>query len=175
MHSVEEIRAEYARLDELCGVDTSGIEIVLSRRGVRWLGSFRYPVKGSGRPLRITINSALLTEDARFWDTVRHEYAHAVVYLRDPGRRHGHDAVWKAVCRQVGCSPERLAAQTEESEAALSRRAKYHVHCRICGRDSYYLREGKVVKLLRQGKGRYIRCAFCGGSSFELFVRTPEK
>ena len=46
MHTLEEIRAEYDRLDRLCGVDTSGVEIVLSSRGVRRLGSFRYPAKG---------------------------------------------------------------------------------------------------------------------------------
>lgn len=175
MHSIEEIRAEYARLDKLCGVDTSGIEIVLSHRGVRRLGSFRCPKQGSDVPLRITINGRLLTEEAQFWDTVRHEYAHAVVYLRHPGQRHGHDAVWKAVCHQVGCSPDRLAAHTEETSAALKAQAKYRVHCRSCGRDSYYLKAGKAVKLLRQGRERYIRCAFCGGGSFELFIQTPEK
>ena len=48
MHTLEEIRAEYDRLDRLCGVDTSAIEITISRRGVRRLGSFRYPAKGEG-------------------------------------------------------------------------------------------------------------------------------
>lgn len=175
MHSVEEIRAEYDRLDRLCGVDTSAIEIALSRRGARRLGSFRFPSKGSAAPLRITINGNLLTEEARFWDTVRHEYAHAVVYLRHPGQRHGHDAVWRAACREVGCSPNRLAQQTAEGLAALEGQAKYRVHCHICGRDSYYLRAGKVVKLLLRGKGRQLHCTFCGGSSFALYVREPKK
>lgn len=82
MHSLEEIRAEYDRLDRLCGVDTSAVEIALSRRGVRRLGSFRYPAKGKAGALRITINASLLNEEEAFWDTVRHEYAHALVYLR---------------------------------------------------------------------------------------------
>ena len=89
MHSLEEIRAEYDRLDRLCGVDTSAVEIALSRRGVRRLGSFRYPAKGKAGALRITINASLLDEEEAFWDTVRHEYAHALVYLRHPGERHG--------------------------------------------------------------------------------------
>ena len=62
MHTLEEIRTEYDRLDRLCGVDTSDVEIVLSRRGVRRLGSFRYPAKGRAGALRITINASLLGE-----------------------------------------------------------------------------------------------------------------
>ena len=62
MHTLEEIRTEYDRLDRLCGVDTTGVEIVLSRRGVRRLGSFRYPIKGKTGALRITINASLLDE-----------------------------------------------------------------------------------------------------------------
>ena len=41
MHSLDEIRREYDRLDKLCGVDTSGVEIEISRRPGRRLGSFR--------------------------------------------------------------------------------------------------------------------------------------
>jgi len=175
MHSLEEIRAEYDRLDQICGVDSSRIEIVLSRRSTRRLGSFRYPPDGGDAPLRITISALLLTEEQQFWDTIRHEYAHAVVYLRYPGQRHGHDAVWKAVCREVGCSPDRLAAQTPAGRQALEQQARYRVHCRTCGRDSYFLREGKVIKLLRRGGGGGLRCAGCGGRGFDLYIRTPGK
>ena len=40
MHTIQEVRAEYDRLDRLCGVDTSGIEIAISRRSVKRLGSY---------------------------------------------------------------------------------------------------------------------------------------
>ena len=171
MHTLEEIRAEYDRLDRLCGVDTSDVEIVLSRRGVRRLGSFRYPAKGRAGALRITINASLLGDEEAFWDTVRHEYAHALVYLRSGGVSHGHDAVWKAACRELGCSPDRLAAQTAESREALECRAKYKVQCTQCGQLSYYLRRGKVVDLLLRGAGGQVRCAQCGGSKLKLYVR----
>lgn len=48
MHSLEEVRAEYDRLDRLCGLDTSGIELKISKRAVKQLGSFRCPAPGAG-------------------------------------------------------------------------------------------------------------------------------
>lgn len=172
MHTIEEIRTEYNRLDRLCGVDTSAVEIVFSTRGVRRLGSFRYPAKGTKGALLITIHASLLEdEEERFWDTVRHEYAHALVYLRYPDQSHGHDRVWKAACREVGCSPDRLAAQTAKRQEELERRAKYKVCCKECGQLSYFLRRGKTVELLLRGSGGQVRCARCGSGCLQLYVR----
>ncbi len=171
MHSLDEIRREYDRLDKLCGVDTSSVEIEISRRPGRRLGSFRYPLKEGAAPLRIIISASLLEQEEQFWDTIRHEYAHAAVYLRHPGERHGHDRTWKELCRQLGCSPERLAPESRAQQERTEETAKYRVHCNGCGRDSYYFREGKVVKALRRGGRGRVRCAFCGSDSFQLYVR----
>ena len=102
MHSLEEVRAEYDRLDRLCGIDTSGIELKISKRAVKQLGSFRSPRRGGKDGLRITLSYLILEDDEQFWDTVRHEYAHAAVYLLHPGERHGHDKVWKDMCAASG-------------------------------------------------------------------------
>ena len=110
MHTLQEVRAEYDRLDRLVGIDTRGIELKISKRAVRQLGSFRSPKRGTG-PLRITLSYLILDDDAQFWDTVRHEYAHAAVYLLHPGENHGHDRVWRDMCRLVGCDPKRLAPE----------------------------------------------------------------
>jgi predicted SprT family Zn-dependent metalloprotease len=170
MHSLEEIREEYDRLDKICGVDTSKVELVISNRGVKRLGSFRYPINGNTAPLRISINRRLFDEDEKFWDTVRHEYAHAVAYLRYPGERHGHDEVWKGICREIGCNPERLAAMDEDTKEAVEQGAKYRVHCKGCGRDYYYMREGKVIKAILNGKAK-VRCPGCGGTDFIVYER----
>ena len=170
MYAAEDIRKEYERLDRLCGLDTSQIEIVISRRPGRRLGCFRYPLKGDG-PLRIIISAALLEQEEQFWDTIRHEYAHAAAYLRHPGEKHGHDKVWKDICRELGCSPERLAPQNQAQQQRTEESAKYRVHCKGCGRDSYFFREGKVIKALRRGGRGRVRCAFCGSDCFELHVR----
>lgn len=171
MHTVEEIRAEYDRLDKRCGVDTRHIPIAISRRMVKRLGSFRYPRTDLGRPPQITISALLLEQDEPFWETVRHEYAHAVVYLRHPGESHGHDEVWKAVCREVGCRPRSTVIPGAEQAALRRARAKHTVRCEGCGRETCYLREGKVVHLIRTGQGKRLRCTVCGGNRFLLFTK----
>lgn len=171
MHTVEEIRAEYDRLDALCGVDTSGIPIVISKRMVKRLGCFRYPRAAGGKPPQIAISALLLEADEPFWNTIRHEYAHAAVWLRHPGEDHGHDEVWKAVCREVGCTPKSIAPATEDQAARRREKARYMVHCEGCGRETFYLRKGKVVELLLKGQGRRIRCTACGGNRFHLYTR----
>lgn len=169
MHTVEEIRREYDRLDRLCGVDTSDVAIELSSRSVRRLGSFRPPV--SGKPARIMISASLLDADEPFWDTVRHEYAHAAVWFLYPGERHGHDAVWKAMCRVVGCTPKSAAPADEESAALRRQRAKYCVRCNACGAETYYLRAGKIVKLMQRRYRRDVCCGRCGSNDLSLCVR----
>lgn len=169
MHTVEEIRREYDRLDALCGVDTSDFEIVISARSVRRLGSFRPPV--SGKRARVMISAALLEDDMAFWDTVRHEYAHAAVWLLHPGERHGHDTVWKAMCRKVGCTPKSTAPVSETDAELRRQRAKYLVRCESCGAETYYLRAGKIVKLMERGCRRRLHCARCGSNELALYER----
>ncbi len=170
MHTIQEIRAEYDRLDRMLGIDTSGIELRISKRAVRQLGSFRVPAGGRGR-LRITISSLVLDDDEQFWDTVRHEYAHAAVYLLRPGERHGHDAVWREMCRKVGCSPKRLAPGQGKAAERREEKVRYIIRCRRCGSESRYLRRGKAVDLMLRGRGKSLRCTLCGGNSLVLLVR----
>ena len=45
---------------------------------------------------------AATADDAEIEDTLLHEIAHALV-----GRRHHHDAVWRAKAREIGCTGQR--------------------------------------------------------------------
>lgn len=170
MHTLKEVREEYDRLDRIVGVDTSKIELKISRRAVRQLGSFRAPTRGAG-PLRITLSELILEDDDQFWDTVRHEYAHAAVYLLHPGEKHGHDRIWRDMCRLVGCDPKRLAPEKGRAAELRQAQAKYIVRCKICGAESRYMRRGKVVNLLLRGRGRSLCCRRCGQSSFQLLIK----
>ena len=145
MHTLEEVRAEYDRLDRLLGIDTSMIELRVSRRAVRQLGSFRVPTRGAGR-MRITLSALIFADDAQFWDTVRHEYAHAAVHLLHPGEKHGHDRVWKRMCAVVGCDPKRLAPRAGEGRRAAAGAGEVH-------RPLRRLRRGEPLHPAGKGRG----------------------
>lgn len=174
MHTLEELRREYDRLDRLVGIDTTGVELKISKRAVNRLGSFRAPSRGKG-PLRITLSALILEDDAQFWDTARHEYAHAAVWLLHPGERHGHDKVWRDMCRLVGCSPKRLAPEKGRAAELRQEKARYIIRCKGCGSESRYVRRGRAVELMLRGRGRTLRCRSCGGNSFVLLVREDMK
>jgi len=171
MHTIREIREEYDRLDALVGIDTSAAEITVPARQGRRLGSFRAPAPGVEASLRVTISPAAMADDALFRDTIRHEYAHMAVYLLHPGERHGHDAVWKAMCRVVGCEPKSTTQATEGQKQAYRSLARYKIRCRACGGETYYQRAGKIVKLLEHGRRGQVRCARCGSADLELYER----
>ena len=102
------MKTEYARLDALIGVDTSSIALRITSRMTSRFGCFAIKKRSAfAKPeLSISIAARCLQDDAVFLDVIRHEYAHAVLYLRDPRHNHGHDASWKALCRQIGCIPK---------------------------------------------------------------------
>ncbi|MBR1658843.1 MAG: SprT-like domain-containing protein [Oscillospiraceae bacterium] len=165
-YTLEDIRREYDRLDAMTGIDTRNMLLRVSGRAVKRLGMFR-----PGPPEEIVISGFVLEDEEQFWDTIRHEYAHALVHRRHPGERHGHDAVWKAVAREVGCTPRATTAPDERAKAEREAKAKYRLICRGCGQETLYLREGKILRLLRMGRGKNIRCVRCGGNRFELLTK----
>jgi predicted SprT family Zn-dependent metalloprotease len=71
-------------------------------RAKRRAGICRFDRREIGLSAPLT---ALHTE-AEVRDTVLHEIAHALV-----GARHGHDAVWRATARRIGCSGERCVSR----------------------------------------------------------------
>ena len=70
MWTLEQVRAEYRRLDRLLGIDTSGIPVRFSKRMTRQYGVCTFL---KNRPQEIRLADFLRQEDAVFWDTARHE------------------------------------------------------------------------------------------------------
>lgn len=171
MYTVEDIRKEYDRLDALLGVDTRHIELSISGRLSSKLGYFK--IKGRraafGRfadpTLCITIAKGICEDKEQFYETIRHEYAHALVYLRtkDPG--HGHDAVWKQACRLVGCTPR--ARSNIENKETREKLNKYTITCKDCGFVAYYKRDCRTLQIVRGDiklRGGKLKCPQCGNS-----------
>ena len=162
MWTITELRKEYDRLDRCLGIDTAALRLRFSKRMQRQHGVCCF--EGS-RPVEIRLADFLRGDEAACLDTARHEYAHAAAALLT-GRRHGHDAVWKAICVKIGCCPERLAAETA-AQAAKNAGHGYLVCCKTCGAQSRYLRRGAVVQSIEQGR-QDCRCRCCGGKTFTL-------
>ena len=73
-------------------------------------------------------------------DTILHEIAHALT----PG--HGHDNVWKNMCRKIGAKPKRLCSDGKLSVS------KFVLHCDSCGKQyKKYRRPSKVFSCGRCG------------------------
>lgn len=121
--AIQLMKTEYARLDGITGADTRAIALRVSGRMTSRFGCFSVKKRGmfAAPELSIAISARCLLDDAVFYDVIRHEYAHAVLYLRDPRRNHGHDAAWKALCRQIGCTPKASRPETVLTASALTK------------------------------------------------------
>ena len=168
VHTLEDVRREYDRLDALCGVDTSGVALKVSTRAAKRLGSCRCSPR---RVESVTISDFVLAaDDAVFYDTIRHEYAHALVKLRFPREKHGHDALWKAACREVGCAPERCCDPSVLPPVPARRQEAYHyrLRCLTCDASWNYKRRAKVIHLVESGRSRCCTCPHCKGRRFAV-------
>lgn len=61
-------------------------------------------------------------------DTLRHEIAHALVYIHH-GPKHGHDRVWQAYAIRLGAEPKSCSA-----DSVSNAKFNYAIKCTGCGR-----------------------------------------
>ena len=85
---------------------------------------------------RVTLSKALT--ELNPWDEVKdtllHEIAHALV-----GKKHGHDAVWKAKCREIGARPYRCYGSSVRRPVE-----KWKGVCPKCGKIVYVYRRNNI-------------------------------
>ncbi|MCE9563097.1 MAG: SprT-like domain-containing protein [Planctomycetes bacterium] len=89
---------------------------------VRRAGVCFYPHRKEPGRIELSIHFAERNSDEDVLDTILHELAHALV-----GPGHGHDAVWRAKCRQIGAKPE--ACYGDEVEMP---RGRWRATCAGC-------------------------------------------
>ena len=65
-------------------------------------------------------------------DTIIHEFIHYYFLMIDPREKHGHDAMFKALCKELGCVPR--AAKSVKPTEAEKKQEKYSIYCSKCGK-----------------------------------------
>ena len=113
LHEIKQYALEQMEKGELT---EQGWSFVWDTRAVRRYGQCRYRSKEIG----ITKKLANINTIEETKDVVLHEIAHALV-----GRGHGHDFVWKRMCRKVGGNPERCYTPEDRGGTVKTIKGKY--------------------------------------------------
>lgn len=109
-YTVKDIRAEFDRLDAKYGFNTTNIIFQVSKyRPKRWA---RYQWwSRTGREVCLFFVEVLNSNEEKFYNTIRQMYGRAVcnrIFHTDTG----HDVRYRAVCRVLGCTADRIQLDT---------------------------------------------------------------
>lgn len=107
------------------------------------------------RRIEISFHFALRNSDEAIRETLLHEIAHALA-----GPEHGHDAVWKQKCLEIGAKPQRLSFDVDMPQG------QWQALCGCCGMLHSKHRKPK------HAIGWY--CTHCGKERGRLMWRRPE-
>lgn len=115
--------------------------------------------RGSYKPEKIEFSKQFLetSTDESVRQVIMHEFAHWAV-LVETGKVHGHDAIFKAMCRKIGCEADRPQTKVERT-VSDDRLFKYTVKCKDCDNKMHYNRAGQTVK-----HPDWFECGKCGGT-----------
>jgi len=95
-----------------------------------------------------------LNEESDVEDTILHEIAHALSFIRYGKKGMGHGRLWKKVCREIGARPERL------HKGILEYPENHYKYVDTCGCDITYKRH-------RISKFAKYRCPKCREPLFD--------
>ncbi|VGO22819.1 SprT family zinc-dependent metalloprotease [Pontiella sulfatireligans] len=96
------------RVQRMESILKTALELVTGHGLKKWRFKFDHSTRRAGccnyrdKTISIAFSLAQAGSDEDIRDTILHEIAHALV-----GKRHNHDAVWKAKAMEIGCTGER--------------------------------------------------------------------
>ena len=146
-------------LNKLCAADNLPnvrVPVRTNSRLKTTLGRVRF-MRDTCLPVFIEFSQNLLNEgtDNDVMNVIKHEYAHYFL-LYTTGENHGHDALFKQKCAEIGCEHDKTHNGLE-SDGFLKRDFKYEVWCEDCGEMIRgYSRMCKTLKELN-----YCVCGIC--------------
>jgi predicted SprT family Zn-dependent metalloprotease len=139
------IPERYARRNETRRL---AMDLMVSHGFAGWSFGFNQRKRSMGlcrsarKTIELSIHLVYRNGSTEIRDTILHEIAHALV-----GQEHGHDAVWKAKCQEIGATPRRCGhsdmpqgnwqARCGSCRNLFSRhrrpKAQTGWFCRVCG------------------------------------------
>lgn len=150
------LRAEWRQFRAQFPERLMGCSFEVSKRMTSKLGVCQTS-RATGLPVRVAVSARLmlpgLEEQAR--DTFLHEVAHALA-----GHAAGHGPEWKAMCRKLGATPERLAnleGETLELYKQTAPKPVWNLECHGCGVTDTRQRVSRAMQMWGATCGR------CGG------------
>ena len=108
--------------------------------------------------------------DDNFWqikDTILHEIAHALSYVRYGRIGIGHNSYWQRTCIEIGANPKR----TYSAKDVNTVKGKFVYVCRTCGRESFFHKRLKTERAC----GKCCRDYNNGKFSFEHLMKLTPK
>ena len=173
MFTIKDIRQEMNRLDKESGIDTNKIPIRISARMTSTWGKCVYSRTRNKVVVKELVFADRLLRQATYehlLEVIRHEYAHAYVFIvfNKPGE--GHSSRWRYWAIRFGCSGKRCNNFPEvDSDKRAEQTAKYIVTCATCGTIFKYQRRSKIIQALEQNPNStsYV-CGKCHGHKFLL-------
>ena len=164
MWTIEQVKIELDKLRVADGLPVIQVPINANGRLTRTLGRVRFS-RYSCEPICIEFAQRLLDNgtDNDIINVIKHEYAHYYL-LVVTGENHGHDALFKQKCREIGCTHEKTHNKLESSDDDTEQEYKYEVWCDDCHKmiGTY----SRICKTLRNIE--YCQCGVCRGSNLRV-------
>jgi predicted SprT family Zn-dependent metalloprotease len=153
MYDLSRLKKEFKEVCEKAGIELK-IPVRINTRLKTTLGQVCYI---GDKPDRVEFSQQLLetSTDEAIHQVLLHEAAHYIADVRD-GISHGHDAYFRAICAEIGCTNNKTTYKVERLKGVGST-YKYDVFCPNCGFIKGYNRKGEILKHLNR-----CHCSNCG-------------
>lgn len=160
MYDLVRVKKEFNEVCDLAGCPCT-VPVEINSRLSTTLGRVdSLNAGGYVTPLKVMFSKSLINtatdEDIR--QIILHEAAHYIAIIRSH-EHHGHDAYFKDICAEIGCTNDGATYMTEAIKAD-DKLMRYSIYCPNCG---YLAGQGRFTSLLRNLE--HCTCKRCGGDN----------
>ena len=164
MFTIERVRVELNKLSQKDGIGDIIVPVEINGRLTRAMGRVKFEKDSYDvcTPMKIEFSRKLLenASEEDIMQVIKHEYAHYYI-LVETATDHGHDAVFKRKCAEIGCTHD---AATNHIDGFSKAESKYEVWCDDCQKIiGKYSRRCKTIDNIK-----YCTCGRCHGSNLRL-------